>query len=63
MKIEVNVITEGNKRRPDYDGGYHLIEDKGDTMIIGVEPNLEERLEQTEQLHPNYHNGFYRVYI
>ena len=50
MKIEVNVITEGNKRRPDYDGGYRLIEDKGDTMAIGVEPNLEERLEQTEQL-------------
>ena len=45
MRIEVNVITENNTRRPDYDGGYRLIEDKGDTMIIGVEPNLEERLE------------------
>ena len=50
MKIEVNVITEGNNRKPDYDGAYRLIEDKGDTMIIGVEPNLEERLEETEQL-------------
>ena len=50
MKIEVNVITENNTRRPDYDEGYRLIEDKGDTMIIEVEPNLEERLEQTEQL-------------
>ena len=45
MKIEVNVITENNTRRPDYDGGYRLIEDEGDTMIIEVEPNLEERLE------------------
>ena len=50
MKIEVNVITEGNKRKPDYDGAYRLIEDKGDTMTIEVELNLEERLEQTEQL-------------
>ena len=50
MRIEVNVITENNTRRPDYDGGYRLIEDKGDTMIIEVESNLEERLEQTEQL-------------
>ena len=45
MRVEVNVITENNTRRPDYDGGYRLIEDKGDTMIIEVEPNLEERLE------------------
>ena len=45
MKIEVNVITENNTRSPDYDEGYRLIEDKGDTMIIEVEPNLEERLE------------------
>ena len=45
MRIEVNVITENNIRRPDHDEGYHLIEDKGDTMIIEVEPNLEERLE------------------
>ena len=50
MRIEVNTVTENNTRRPDYDGGYRLIEDKGDTMIIEVEPNLEERLEQTEQL-------------
>lgn len=50
MRIEVNVIAEKNTRRPDYDGGYRLIEDKGVTMIIEVEPNLEERLEQTEQL-------------
>lgn len=50
MRIEVNTVTENNTRRPDYDEGYHLIEDKGDTMIIKVEPNLEERLEQTEQL-------------
>ena len=50
MRIEVNTVTENNTRRPDYDGGYRLIEDKGDTMIIGVEPSLEERLEQTEQL-------------
>ena len=45
MRVEVNVNTENNTRRPDYDGGYRLIEDKGDTMIIKVEPNLEERLE------------------
>lgn len=45
MRIEVNTITENNTRRPDYDGGYRLIEDKGGTMIIEVEPNLEERLE------------------
>lgn len=45
MRIEVNVVTEGNKRKPDYDEGYRLIEDKGDTMIVEVEPNLEERLE------------------
>ena len=45
MRIEVNTVTENNTRRPDYDGGYRLIEDKGDTMIIEVEPNLEERLE------------------
>ena len=45
MRIEVNVITENNTRRPDYDGGYRLIEDKGDTMIIEVDPNLEEHLE------------------
>ena len=50
MRIEVNTVTENNTRKPDYDGGYRLIEDKGDTMIIEVEPNLEERLEQTEQL-------------
>ena len=45
MRIEVNAITENNTRRPDYDGSYRLIEDEGDTMIIEVEPNLEERLE------------------
>lgn len=45
MRVEVIVITENNTRRPDYDGGYRLIEDKGDTMIIEVEPNLEEHLE------------------
>lgn len=50
MRIEVNGITENNTRRPDYDGGYRLIEDKSNTMIIEVEPNIEERLEQTEQL-------------
>ena len=48
MRIEVNTVTENNTRRPDYDGGYRLIEDKGDTMIIEVEPNLEERLEGTK---------------
>lgn len=51
MRIEVNVITENNTRRPDYDGGYRLIEDKGDTMIIEVEPNLEERLEFIKTQH------------
>ena len=45
MRIEVNTVTENNTRRPDYDGGYRLIEDKGDTMIIEVESNLEEHLE------------------
>ena len=50
MRIEVNTVTENNTRRPDYDKSYRLIEDKGNTMIIEVEPNLEERLEQTEQL-------------
>ena len=48
MRIEVNVITENNARRPDHDGGYRLIEDTGDTMIIEVEPNLEERLESIQ---------------
>lgn len=50
MRVEVNVITENNTRRPAYDGGYRLIEDEGDTMIIEVEHNLEERLQQTEEL-------------
>ena len=45
MRIEVNAITENNTRTPDYDEGYYLIEDKGNTMIIEVEPNLEERLD------------------
>ena len=45
MRIEVNTVTENDTRRPDYDESYYLIEDKGDTMIIEVEPNLEERLE------------------
>ena len=50
MKIEVNVLKNDGIRKPDYEGSYKVVEDLGNTMIIEVEPNLEERLEQTEQL-------------
>ena len=42
MKIEVNTIVEDNTRRPDYEGSFVVLEDKGDTMIIEVEDKLEE---------------------
>ena len=32
--IEVTVIVDDGVRRPDYDGSYRVIEDRGDTMII-----------------------------
>lgn len=32
--MEVSVIVEDNTRRPDYDGAYRVIEDRGETMII-----------------------------
>ena len=45
MTIEVNVLKNDGIRKPDYVGSYKVVEDLGDTMIIDVEPNLEERLE------------------
>ena len=45
MTIEVNVLEIDGIRKPDYEGSYKVVEDWGDTMIIEVEPNLEERLE------------------
>ena len=45
MTIEVNVLKNDGIRKPDYEGSYKVVEDLGDTMIIEVEPNLEERLE------------------
>lgn len=42
--IEVNVITVDNVRKPDYEGSYVLIEDKGDTMMIKVEQKTGEEV-------------------
>lgn len=43
MFKEVDVVIDNNIRKPEYEGNYTLIEDKGNTMIIEVEGNLEEQ--------------------